>query len=548
MKGRIPNETSDSELASDMEPIKPSVQMPLKDTNIDEGKPIRLDCIIVGQPEPEVIWYHEGRPVKESPDFQLIFQGDRCSLLIQEAFSEDSGEYKVVALNSAGEASSKCVLTVTPAVVVKQERIIPIEIPLQFDKLLTDVLVSEGDKVEMECFVSGQPKPEIKWFWNNKEITDNPNVTMIYTDDGMIKLILEKACIEDKGLYTVRASNSTGDIKSFSHLIVKAVNIPESNRQVQEVELEERLVCPTFRELFSDKIVPESSSTKFECIVEGKPSPKIKWYFNDEVVHGKEFLISTSGDRQVLSVPNVTKSVAGKVSCVAENEIGKATCVAYLNVVDGNGLTSRIETPETQTYSQEHNTQSSLVTIKKQTFTTTSHQHISSVENGIPQTHLYTHSLPSGLDSVDNKQYLEYHQANEIPTTIQQKSIINVTRPMTIETNSIRHVRKDVAPRFISPLIGKIVDQGATVSIEAIVDGTPTPEIRLLKNGEPLISSDRTVIQFDHNKIMITLRNCTTADAGRYSCVASNTAGSSTSVADVVVKSKELRTCSQALK
>lgn len=58
--------------------------------------------------------YHDDRPVKESPDFQLLFQGDRCSLIIQEAFAEDAGHYKVVALNSAGEASSKCLLTVTP--------------------------------------------------------------------------------------------------------------------------------------------------------------------------------------------------------------------------------------------------------------------------------------------------------------------------------------------------------------------------------------------------------------------------------------------------
>lgn len=110
VKGRLPNETSDSEIASDMEPIKPSIQLPLANTVAKEGNRIRLDCVIVGQPEPEVIWYHDDRPVKESPDFQLLFQGDRCSLVIQEALPEDAGEYRVVALNSAGEASSKCIL------------------------------------------------------------------------------------------------------------------------------------------------------------------------------------------------------------------------------------------------------------------------------------------------------------------------------------------------------------------------------------------------------------------------------------------------------
>lgn len=54
VKGRLPTETSDSELASDLEPSKPSVLTALKDTEVIEGAPVRLDCIIVGQPEPEV--------------------------------------------------------------------------------------------------------------------------------------------------------------------------------------------------------------------------------------------------------------------------------------------------------------------------------------------------------------------------------------------------------------------------------------------------------------------------------------------------------------
>lgn len=51
-------------------------------------------------------------PVKESGDIQLLFQGDKCSLVINEAFLDDAGVYKVVALNAGGEVSSQCVLSV----------------------------------------------------------------------------------------------------------------------------------------------------------------------------------------------------------------------------------------------------------------------------------------------------------------------------------------------------------------------------------------------------------------------------------------------------
>ena len=50
----MPNETSDSEFHSDMEPVKPKVKMGLQDTEVREGEKVRLDCVIAGQPEPEV--------------------------------------------------------------------------------------------------------------------------------------------------------------------------------------------------------------------------------------------------------------------------------------------------------------------------------------------------------------------------------------------------------------------------------------------------------------------------------------------------------------
>lgn len=67
---------------------------------------------------------------------------------------------------------------------------------------------------------------------------------------------------------------------------------------------------------------------------------QIKWLFNEQPVSGKEFLVSTSGNRQVLSLPAVSKVLAGKISCIAENEAGKATCVATLNV---SGMSLRLD-------------------------------------------------------------------------------------------------------------------------------------------------------------------------------------------------------------
>lgn len=44
------------------------------------------------------------------------------------------------------------------------------------------------------------------------------------------------------------------------------------------VQMEEKLIAPVFKQKFDDRTVvtDESSSTKFECIVTGKPSPKVR--------------------------------------------------------------------------------------------------------------------------------------------------------------------------------------------------------------------------------------------------------------------------------
>lgn len=535
-----------------MEPIKPSVQLPLKDTSVFEGKSVRLDCVIVGQPEPEVIWYHDNRPVKESEDVQLLFQGDRCSLIIQEAYLEDGGAYQVVAINSAGEAASQCRLSVTPlnelepaAKRSQVERILPSVMPPKFERLLADILADEGATIEFECSLVGDLRPTIKWFLNNKEVVADGRIQFVHTADGTVKLIIAQVHQTDKGVYTVKASNSSGDAKCFSHLIVKTVNGPEGPR-VQAAD--EKFVCPTFKELFADKMVHLDDVAKFECIVVGKPTPKVKWMFNDQPVHGKDFLMSRSGDRQVLTIPQVNEETVGKVACVAENDIGKATCVAYLSIV-GEPLAAAAAQPEQQSerYMQEYNTESSNVLIKKQTFTTTHTSQVNTIENanGLPQTQIHGYASKSevqmngnGGPALAQNQFQEYTQTNDLPPTMQTKSIVNFIKPNGGEAP--KSTRKNMAPRFVTPFNGKIVDQGGDVMLEAIVDGFPSPDIKITKNGEDLFASDSISITNKNNKVNVELKGVNVGDAGRYSILASNVAGSSTSTADVVVKSKTI--------
>lgn len=533
-----------------MEPIKPTIQLPLKDVSIFEGKKVRLDCVIVGQPEPEVIWYHDERPVKESTDFQLLFQGDRCSLIIQEAFAEDAGEYKVIAINSAGEASSKCSLKVTPVgdsepiTRSQEDKAVSAGTPPKFTKLLTDVLVSEGERVILECSVIGEPVPEIRWLLNNQEIHASDHVQLSHNPDGTVKLEIDKVTPDDKGVYTVKASNNCGDAKCFSQLIVKSLRTNE----VAVKAYDETKIAPTFKELFADRTCFENQTTKFECKVVGKPTPKIKWLFNGEPVSGKDYLVSISGDRQVLAIPEVSLSNQGRITCVAENEVGRASCEATLSVQP----ISIVTLPEMDMSVTNHVDQS--YSIKREVVVQSSSSKFvsSSISGAEPQVSIQS------VSSQDHKSFKQinqeapeikeshrvekFQQINNEPPIISEKIVTttNLDKEIQEGTKFIIHkpTRKATAPRFVTPVIGKIVDQGVDVTLEGILDGYPTPEVTWSKNGNKLTSTDSVEISFELNHTKLFIKNVSVKDAGKYTCTAVNEAGSAGSTTDLVVKSK----------
>lgn len=51
-------------------------------------------------------WYCEGKELENSPDIQIIQTGDQHSLIIVEAFEEDTGRYSCFASNIYGTDST----------------------------------------------------------------------------------------------------------------------------------------------------------------------------------------------------------------------------------------------------------------------------------------------------------------------------------------------------------------------------------------------------------------------------------------------------------
>lgn len=213
----------------------------LKSQEVAEGSPIRLECRVRGNPLPLVRWFCEGRELHNSPDIQIWRDGDLHTLVISEAFEDDTGRYTCVASNSLGadntsaevyiegasssdsdgegavsksrsgtmpqvqKKTTSMSLTIRSAS-PKNPEVLPhrstlvqalsqppqrmqspvtslyggeVSGPPIFTKLLQDAQASEGQVVVLECRVRGSPPLQVRWYRQGEEILDSPDFRIL---------------------------------------------------------------------------------------------------------------------------------------------------------------------------------------------------------------------------------------------------------------------------------------------------------------------------------------------------------------------------------
>uniref|UniRef100_A0A8C5E3Y7 Ig-like domain-containing protein n=1 Tax=Gouania willdenowi TaxID=441366 RepID=A0A8C5E3Y7_GOUWI len=111
--------TSTAELLVTAETAPPNFLQRLQSSTVRQGSQVRLDTRVTGIPAPTVRFYREGAEIQSSADFRILQDGELHSLLIAEAFPEDSGSYSVTATNSSGRA------TCTAELLVQGEEAVP---------------------------------------------------------------------------------------------------------------------------------------------------------------------------------------------------------------------------------------------------------------------------------------------------------------------------------------------------------------------------------------------------------------------------------------
>ncbi|GMT10735.1 hypothetical protein PFISCL1PPCAC_2032, partial [Pristionchus fissidentatus] len=206
----------------------PRVVRGLKSTSIEEGDSLFLDCVVVAEPEPQVVWFKEESTIKEDERTRLDFKGDHCSLTVQPTTVADSGMYTAKAKNVHGEATSLCQVKVAPKKIPpptppkpdRAESRVGVSRPPAMQCTLTNETYQEGMKAVLQVMVTGTPRPAIKWYINDLPVnTERVKVTI--EEDGWTRLIIDEIREDDAGLYMVVAENDIGEARTGATIHVQ---------------------------------------------------------------------------------------------------------------------------------------------------------------------------------------------------------------------------------------------------------------------------------------------------------------------------------------
>ncbi|XP_060064415.1 titin-like, partial [Ylistrum balloti] len=519
------------------EPQKPSFMQPLAPAReVMEGSRVRLDCVITGHPEPEVIWFRKDKPVKESKDIQLLFEGDRCTLSIREAYLEDSGLYRCLARNQQGEAESVCKLHVEPLSELSDASCGEVAAP-KFTQLLRDLSIPIGHRVCLQCRVTGHPVPDIQWYKDNKLIENSPDYQVTAFAD-VHNLTIPETFEEDTGNYMVRATNLAGEAKCYAKLSVKAPTQPIQEAEVMRIRRvvetkESNMIVkredgleqspPEFQKLFQDMTVNAGDNVTFECVITGSPKPKVTWYFNGEPVVSRDYQISMESSKYRLHIPEVFDEDAGRFSITAENPSGKATCSACLNVDEEPTI------PKTRIFG---NTEMLSKRVSR-TETTTTETHVKHIfESTQRDTYIPSYESHSTtiLTDVSDAEPVPMIGATEHYATTLKTDVPPTFKPVDLT------IAVPIPPKFLQPLKNITAAEGSKVVFEGVVSGKPQPTIKWFREGKQLTDKADFEIGYRDGRVSLTIPEVFEEDAGRFECQADNEGGQATSSSQLVVR------------
>ncbi|XP_033071536.1 palladin isoform X5 [Trachypithecus francoisi] len=101
----------------------------------------------------------------------------------------------------------------------------------RFIQKLRSQEVAEGSRVYLECRVTGNPTPRVRWFCEGKELHNTPDIQIHCKGGDLHTLIIAEAFEDDTGRYTCLATNPSGSDTTSAEVFIEGASSTDSDSE-----------------------------------------------------------------------------------------------------------------------------------------------------------------------------------------------------------------------------------------------------------------------------------------------------------------------------
>ncbi|KAL3180814.1 hypothetical protein MRX96_037234 [Rhipicephalus microplus] len=424
-------------------------------------------------------------PGNEAGKTAIATASGSTALIVPKTAKDAEGKYICEADNSIGAALKKIVF-------VKVKHAPKIQ-PFSFN---TKVRI--GDRATATCTIVTNAAPvTFTWSKDGARLQETNGLSIQETKLVSL-LVIQRTETSSRGNYTCRASNVMGADQHTAELIVEAPPMWTSEpRDVSAVS---------------------GSNVTVQCTASGSPPPKITWTRTKD---GGSATVPTENGR--LLIHNVRVSEAGTYFCRADNGVGSAIEKSIRVIIS--------EPPKVNPFSFTKTLsegQSTAVTC--------------TVTQGSKPVQLQW--LKDGHEVVGSGAMKLIKHETIVVLSIEPVKVADSGNYTCVARNKYGYDRYtsslqvNAPPKWELEPQDVILKRGETVELQCKSIGYPLPDVRWLQEGAELKRPSEDRAQVLQNGTLV-IRNATSEDSGKYSCLASNGIGAAlTKTVSVLVKSK----------
>ncbi|XP_062595919.1 titin-like isoform X3 [Saccostrea cucullata] len=533
---------------------RPIFRKKLKKTVVSENSTARLECVVVGIPQPKVLWLKNNRPLKSTDMCRVLSEGNVHVLEFPKTKKEDTGLYTARAMNVNGSTISSAELLVgnaQPSSLKKYKEGLAEEefqTPAYFFQM-NSCQVEEGRLARFDCRVVAHPKPEITWMKDGKVVQSGDRYKLLNYNNEIYSLLVQNVEMGDTGRYTCWAHNKYGEAMTEAYLNVIAL----------EEQLEDADIAPKFLTKFYDQTITEGLPTTFQCMIAGKPMPVVRWLLNDlEIKSSDNVQIQQQENICSLSIRKSLTKDAGTYSCHLKNSLGEAVCSAGLTMLDQSikgvpmlpKFLKRIDDVTSTAGGQMVYEVVAVGEPKPKVSWLYNHKPISETHRRFQMSQeADTYKLTLNDLRQEDEGKITCKAVNSEGEVYCSSKLTVKRAPMEFKEDQPSFRQKDFdakygcAPTFIKRMENIYAADGKSKSakFECKVMGIPEPNVTWYKDNKPLTPGSHYWINRDGGNCTLTIRDVMDSDTGQYTCKINNPAGETSCTASLELPSTKMK-------